>query len=615
MKRPLSPLSMVIGVCLFLSLMIFCNMTIVSSVQAEPVLILNPKVQVDRSSGTSQQGGIATDGYGKVYALYQDFRIHGYDQFFNRSTDFGLTFEATDQQVGGIGNPTWAVYPSIAADSNDHVYAVWEDLRSGMHVYLNRSIDGGVTFEGEKRINNSSSDGYPDVAADDSGHVYVSRHGGDGSGTIWVDVSNDYGETFPIHRRVNGNVSGHIAQIATDGAGNVYVTFSNPRVHSDFYLTKSSDWGNSWGAPTLIGNFGEGYSFANWSLSPNLKVEDNNVYVAWSYHAGNQEWDIYLAKSVDGGEIFGPPTLLNLPGTDRGEGLAVDGNYIYVTRQELIDGWYGDLWLIYSTDGGETFEPPVQVNTIDSKAASGRNDISARGGYIYIQWADFDEGSNPPGGHTYCTSGIIVENQPPEAICQDVAISTEPGLCMADASVDDGSFDPDGDPITLEQTPPGPYDLGDTDVTLTVTDDEGAFDTCDATVTVIDEEAPVIYSLTVNPNKLWPPNHKMVPVTVSVDSTDNCDFACGIISVASNEPVNKLDSADKAPDWIIIGDLTVKLRAERSGKGNGRVYTITVECVDSSGNSSTDTATVTVPHDKGKKNKNKKRKPRRKDLK
>ena len=101
----------------------------------------------------------------------------------------------------------------------------------------------------------------------------------------------------------------------------------------------------------------------------------------------------------------------------------------------------------------------------------------------------------------------------------------------------------------------------------------------------------------------------MVPVTVAVDASDNCDSTCQIISVASNEPVNGLGDGDTAPDWAITGDLTVKLRAERSGKGNGRIYTITVECADSSGNSTTDTATVRVPHDKGKKkNQNNKKK-------
>ncbi len=216
-------------------------------------------------------------------------------------------------------------------------------------------------------------------------------------------------------------------------------------------------------------------------------------------------------------------------------------------------------------------------------------------------------------GKINCDIGAIEfqgANQPPIAICQDDTVTTEPGTCIAEASVDDGSYDPDGDPITLVQEPPGPYDLGDTDVTLTVTDDKGAFDTCEATVTVEDQEPPIITSVSANPNKLWPPNHKMVPVVLAVDASDNCDSVCQIISAESNEPVNGLGdgNTNTAPDWVITGDLTVKLRAERSGTGSGRIYTITVECTDQSGNSSTDTAKVTVPHDKGKKNNQNKKK-------
>ncbi|HET9433357.1 MAG TPA: T9SS type A sorting domain-containing protein, partial [Chitinophagaceae bacterium] len=49
-----------------------------------------------------------------------------------------------------------------------------------------------------------------------------------------------------------------------------------------------------------------------------------------------------------------------------------------------------------------------------------------------------------------------------------------------------------------------------------------------------------------------------------------------------------------APDWEITGHNTVNLRAERSGKGSGRIYTITVECADGSGNKTTSTTEVSV---------------------
>ena len=106
-----------------------------------------------------------------------------------------------------------------------------------------------------------------------------------------------------------------------------------------------------------------------------------------------------------------------------------------------------------------------------------------------------------------------------------------------------------------------------------------------------------------NPGTLWPPNHKMVPVTMEVTVTDNLDPnpVCKIFDVTSNEPIDGLGDGDTAPDWEITGDLTADLRAERSGTGSGRVYSITVECTDEAGNSAPDTASVTVPHDQGKK--------------
>ncbi len=108
--------------------------------------------------------------------------------------------------------------------------------------------------------------------------------------------------------------------------------------------------------------------------------------------------------------------------------------------------------------------------------------------------------------------------------------------------------------------------------------------------------------MTANPDVLWPPNHKMVPVTVRVEGTDDSGgpVTCRIISVSSNERVNG-QNANTAPDWEITGPLTVDLRAERSCSGRGRLYTITVECQDAVGNAARSTVDVTVPKSQGKK--------------
>lgn len=383
---------------------------------------------------------------------------------------------------------------------------------------------------------------------------------------------------------------GHSVKQTSDGG---YIvagrTWSYGAGVNDVYLIKTDSDGNELWSQT----------FGGWETDTGNSVQktsDGGYIVAgktWSYGAG--KYDVYLIKTdSDGNELWSR----TFGGSEEEKGHSVqqtnDGGYIIAGKTGTV-GKYSLYLIKTDADGNE-----VWSKTWPGWGWSVRQTID--GGYIVAGTAAPDAAGNGQVLLLYYSE--FDPNQPPEAICQDVTVSTEPETCNADASVDDGSNDPDGDEITLEQMPPGPYSSGDTEVTLTVTDDKGASDTCDATVTVVDEEAPIISSVTANPNKLWPPNHKMVPVVLAVDATDNCDSEpiCQIILVASNEPVNGLEDGNTAPDWVFSGDLTVKLRAESFGTGSGRIYTITVECADSSGNSSTDTATVTVPHDKGKKN-------------
>ncbi len=93
---------------------------------------------------------------------------------------------------------------------------------------------------------------------------------------------------------------------------------------------------------------------------------------------------------------------------------------------------------------------------------------------------------------------LIVEggNQPPVANCVPVVQitnNTSSGPCEANvdpSQVDNGSFDPDGGPVTLELIPAGPYPGGATPVTLSVTDDEGDKTTCQSII-VVDCPVPV----------------------------------------------------------------------------------------------------------------------------
>ena len=142
------------------------------------------------------------------------------------------------------------------------------------------------------------------------------------------------------------------------------------------------------------------------------------------------------------------------------------------------------------------------------------------------------------------------------------------------------------------------FGLGNHDVVVSVTDGHTVV-SCSTTIEVVDTTPPTIVGITATPNRLWPPNHKMVPVRVDVRASDACGpVTCRITGVTSDQPVNGLGDGNTSPDWIITGDLTVKIRAERAGPiKRGRTYTVAVDCSDVSGNTSSGVVTVFVPHD------------------
>jgi outer membrane protein OmpA-like peptidoglycan-associated protein len=95
-----------------------------------------------------------------------------------------------------------------------------------------------------------------------------------------------------------------------------------------------------------------------------------------------------------------------------------------------------------------------------------------------------------------CTSfckipNIPLPNRPPVARCQNVTVAAT-NTCELPADINNGSSDPDGDPITCTQNAAGPYPIGSTTVTLTCTDPSGLHSSCTGTVTVTDAVAPAV---------------------------------------------------------------------------------------------------------------------------
>ena len=207
---------------------------------------------------------------------------------------------------------------------------------------------------------------------------------------------------------------------------------------------------------------------------------------------------------------------------------------------------------------------------------------------------------------------LVTSNRPPIADAGPDRTVAANASCQAQVVLDaSGSSDPDGDALTYIWSGPfgtvngvGPtvmLPLGKSTIALVVDDGNGGSDSGSVDITVADMTPPGIASLAPTPATLWPPNHMMRRISLTIVATDNCDaaVACRVASVSSNEPENGLGDGDTAPDSQVIGDFATMLRAERSGTGSGRIYSVEMVCRDFSGNASTARTTITVPKSRG----------------
>jgi Tol biopolymer transport system component len=108
--------------------------------------------------------------------------------------------------------------------------------------------------------------------------------------------------------------------------------------------------------------------------------------------------------------------------------------------------------------------------------------------------------------------------------------------------------------------------------------------------------SPDCSNVTATPDTLWPPNHKLVPVSLAGGTDPDGDqVTLTITGVTQDEPTRHIPDATLGP-----ASNQVKLRAKRSTHGDGRVYRIAFKATDGRGGECSDTATVGVPRRKNR---------------
>lgn len=207
--------------------------------------------------------------------------------------------------------------------------------------------------------------------------------------------------------------------------------------------------------------------------------------------------------------------------------------------------------------------------------------------------------------------GACSANADPDAVDDTATVEVNSGANILDVLNNDS--DPDSDPLTITAVTqgtnggvvshdgasvtysPGPNVLGTDTFTYTIEDGQGGSDTATVTVTIVDTTPPDM-TASVDTASLWPPNHQLQNVGLTVNTSDNGGGAVTtVVSVFSDEDNLEPGSGDVAPDATFVPPSTLQLRAERSGLGDGRVYLISVTATDSSSNSTVSCVTVVVP--------------------
>src|SRR5262249_22828657 len=100
----------------------------------------------------------------------------------------------------------------------------------------------------------------------------------------------------------------------------------------------------------------------------------------------------------------------------------------------------------------------------------------------------------------------------------DIEQSNDPGQCGAVVNYPAPTSDGDCGTVTCSPVSGSFFPVGPTTVTCT----SQAGPSCSFTVTVNDTEPPEITNASVDKPVLWPPNHRLVDVTVDYNVTDNC---------------------------------------------------------------------------------------------
>jgi uncharacterized repeat protein (TIGR01451 family) len=568
--------------------------------------------------------------------LYLSLRQTFFDDMWGSLTGGQSWTRLTLGDVTG-GDKQWFTIDKTGGTGHGFQYQAWSTNGNNWGGrQFSRSTDGGITWMSPIFIPNSPTWGTLDV--DTNGNLFVGGVANFSSPAWCIRSSNaqDPNVTPSFDQVTTVDLGGSIwldAPINPDGlAGQVFLavdrsgTGTNNNIYmlasvlpngasngTDVMFVRSINGGLTFSAPLRINddpvNQNKWHWFGALAVAPNGRIDV--VWLDTRNAANNTDSQLFYSWSTDGGLTWAPNVAVS-NSFNPFEGYPNQnkiGDYITIVSDETGGNVAYSATFNLNPNLGQHEEDvyyvrvsPTAIADLSVTKADSPDPVTV-GNNLTHTIAVTNNGPDP------AQSVTVTDNLPAETTFVSCS-STGGGVCggsgnnrtVTFASLASGESETITFVANVNCSVADGTVISNTATVSSFTPDPDTANNSATATTTASNPPPTITNATADPSILWPPNHRMVNVTISYDVTDNCALppdSC-TLDVTSNEPVLGHGSGHTSPDWTVLDDHHVLLRAERQGNGNGRIYTITITCVDSGGNTSTDSVTVTVPHDRGR---------------
>jgi hypothetical protein len=334
------------------------------------------------NSGGSWFPAIAADSNDHIHLVWEDLTPGNYEIIYKKSTDEGATWTTKRLTYNSGGSRL----PAIATDSNNHLHLAWHDMTPGNdEIYYKRSSDGGATWTTKRLTYNSGSSTTPSITTNANNHlhlVWVDKT--PGNNELYYKRSTDGGVSWTTKRLTFNSGDSYAPSIAVDSNNHIHVVWSDssPATSSIFYK-KSTDGGVTWTTKRLTWGSISSYS-------PEIAIDSTNrLHIVWDgYDPIWGYYDIYYKRSTDAGATWGGTKWLTLTlGDTDTPKLAVDSNdNVHVVWD---DNDFGDYEIYYrrSTNGGTTWKTKrLTYNSADTHYPALATDTNNR---IHVVWQHY----------------------------------------------------------------------------------------------------------------------------------------------------------------------------------------------------------------------------------